>query len=494
VSAVGLILLLVLGGIGAWWAGRAGGRWPPLVAAGVLGLGLLRLLRLWSEAPVAPGPIGAGPWLEQLQLSWIPRFGISLQFGLDGLSLLLSALALFLGLISVAVSAREIRERVGLYYLCVLWTLAGVVGVFSALDLFLFFLFWELMLLPMVLIIGLWGHGESRRAAMKFFLFTQGSGLLLLIGILLLVLGHRAATGEFSFDYFVLRDASIAPRLGFWAMLALFLAFAVKLPVVPFHTWLPDAHTLAPTGGSVLLAGILLKTGGYGMIRFLVPLFPDAAAAFAPAAMAFGVLGILYGAVLAFVQTDVKRLVAYSSISHMGFVLLGVFAGNTLALNGAVLQMLAHGITSAALFIIAGGLLLRLGTLDSRDMGGLWSQIPRLSAFALLFAVATLGLPGFGNFVGEILVLLGTFERYPLAAVLSLAGLVLSAVYALALVHRVFLGPPAAGSAGHDYAPGETAIMLVLAGFALYLGLYPQPVLDLAAVPVAGLVPPVDGP
>lgn len=492
-TALLLVLIPIIGGVGAWLAGRRRATLPYRITLAVLALELIWLLGVWlASSSASVTDTGRDPWISRIQLDWIPRFGISLHLGLDGLSLLFCALTLLLGLAAVAVSRTEIRTRTGFFHLNILWTLAGTLGVFVALDLFLFFLFWELMLVPMFFVIGLWGHGDRHRAAMKFFLFTQGSGLLLLIGTLILVLGHQTAGGALTFDLLALRaaelDAMLGPTLAFWAMLGLFIAFAVKLPVVPLHGWLPDAHTLAPTGGSVLLAGILLKTGGYGLIRVLLPLLPEAAAAFAPVALGLGLLGILYGALLAFAQTDIKRLIAYSSVSHMGFVLLGVFAGSQLALKGAVVQMLAHGLTAAALFIIAGALHGRLHSLDAGAMGGLWQRLPRLSALALLFAVATLGLPGFGNFVGELLVMVGTFRTYPAAAVIALAGLVMAAIYALALVQRVLHGPerlPPGVGTPRDSGGAELATLALLAILALALGLYPQPVLHLAAAPLA---------
>jgi NADH-quinone oxidoreductase subunit M len=483
-----VIAILLAGGLSAWITGRHNSNLPRWIALLALALCLLLFATLLGQAPQGALDLsGHGAWIEQLRMPWIPRFGIALHLGLDGLSLALCTLTAFLGLMAVSASWTEIGERTGFYYLNLLWTLAGAIGVFVALDLFLFFLFWELMLVPMYFIIALWGHGESSRAALKFFLFTQGSGLLLLVGMLVLVLGHQAASGDLTFDYFALRGAALDPHLAFWAMLGFFIAFAVKLPVVPLHPWLPDAHTLAPTGGSVILAGILLKTGGYGLIRFLGPLFPDAAASFAPVAMTLAVISILYGALMAFAQTDIKRLIAYSSVSHMGFVLLGVFAWNALALQGAVVQMLAHGVSAAALFMVAGSLRERLHTLDSRGMGGLWTQMPRLGALALFFAVATLGLPGLGNFVGEFLVLLGTFREHPLPASVALLGLVTAAVYALAFVQRVLHGPSQARSGLGDYGLRETAVMGVLVAALLLLGLYPQPVLDLVSPTLAAL-------
>jgi NADH-quinone oxidoreductase subunit M len=273
-------------------------------------------------------------------------------------------------------------------------------------------------------------------------------------------------------------------------MLGFFIAFAVKLPAVPFHTWLPDAHTEAPTAGSVLLAGILLKTGAYGLIRFVVPLFPDAAHAFAPVAMALGVIGILYAALMAFGQNDMKRLVAYSSVSHMGFVLLGVFAWNTLALQGVVVQMLAHGISTGALFILVGALQERIHTRDMRLMGGLWGAVPRLSAFGMVFAIASLGLPGLGNFIGEFLILLGSFRVSVPLTVIAAGGLVAGAAYALLLVQRAFHGkasPHPDAAKPIDLTAPHLAVMAVLVIAIIGLGLYPQPIFDQVAPGLAVL-------
>lgn len=497
---------------GAGGAISASGAAETPIAASAGAIGAQRMATLARSAAELSARTLGGPWLSELSLPWISRFGIRLHFGIDGLSLLLCLLAMVLGLMAVTASWREIRARVGFFHLNILWTLAGTIGVFTALDLFLLFWFWELMLVPMALVIGLWGHGDSRRAAIKFFLFTQGSGLLLLVATLILTLGQAAVSGRLTFDAPLLVGAAaqLDPSLAFWAMLGFMLAFAVKLPLVPLHSWLPDAHSLAPTGGSVLLAGILLKTGGYAMIRFLLPLFPDALAQLTPVALALGVIGIIYGALLAFAQTDIKRLIACSSISQMGFVLLGIFAAagsgddaGRIAMAGAVLLMVAHGITAAALFMIAGALGARLQTLSSAQMGGLWGALPRLSALALLFAVATLGLPGFGNFAGELLVLIGSFAAHPITTLLALLGLISSAIYALAFVQRTFHGGPADagpspglhGSGRHrpglsDLGRRETTALGVLVILALALGLYPQPLLDLTALPLAALTAP----
>jgi len=483
-----LIAIPVVGGALAWSLGRQSAEAARTAALVALGVDLVLVLALWSGSGATLALTPGGQWLGALDWQWIPRFGIRFHLALDGLSLVLIALTVFLGLAAVVSGRSEIRDRVGLFHLNLLWTIAGAIGVFLALDLFLFFLFWEVMLVPMFFIIALWGHAHRVRAGIKFLIFTQSSGLVLLATIIAIALVHREASGVFSFGYFDLLGADLGPAAAFWLMLGFFIAFAVKLPAVPVHTWLPDAHTEAPTPGSVILAGVLLKTGAYGLVRFVVPLFPEAALDFAPWAMALGVAGILYGAVLAIAQTDAKRLVAYTSVSHLGFVLLGVFAWNTYALQGAVMQMLAHGLSTAALFIVVGLLQERLGTRDFAAMGGLWATMPRLAALGLVFAIASLGLPGFGNFVGEFLVLLGAWQADVTATAIAVVGLVLATVYALALVQRAFHGPPQERHARlADMGMAHTATMGVMVAASLWLGLYPQPVLDAIAPVLAGL-------
>lgn len=473
-----LIIILLAAGVLAAFAARWSrdlARWISLAATA---LDLALILATWTRHADQITLTGSSAWLEQADWAWIPEFGIHFHLALDGLSLLLLALTFFLGVLSVLCSWTEITESVGFFHLNLMWILAGITGVFLAVDLFLFYFAWELMLVPMYFLIALWGHERRTYAAIKFFLFTQLSGLFMLVAILVLYFFHHATSGTYTFDYEQLLHTSLSPVAALWIMLGFFAAFAVKLPLFPLHTWLPDAHTEAPTAGSVILAGLLLKTGAYGMIRFIVPLFPDAAREFAPVAMILGVAGIIYGAVLAFGQHDLKRLVAYTSISHLGFVVLGVFSWNELALQGALMTMLCHGVSTGALFILTGALQERIHTRELGRMGGLWATAPRLSGAGLYFALASLGLPGLGDFIGEFLVLLGTYRAHRILAIIAAAGVLAATFYALRLVQRAFHGPNENAWTISDLVPREGIIIALMAASLLWLGLYPQPVLS----------------
>jgi NADH-quinone oxidoreductase subunit M len=477
-----LIALLFFGAVAAWVPERRHPTAPRWIALITLALEALLAGRLLAEIPAAEiaVPAAASHWLAEVNLPWILRFGIGFHLAADGLSLLLIALTVLLGLMAVASSWTEIGKRTGFFYFNLLTCLAGTVGVFLAADLFLFFLCWEAMIVPMYFLIAIWGHENRTYAAFKFAIFTQVSSLVMLVAIIVLALVHYRSGGAFTFDYAALLQTQLDPNLAFWLMLGFFIAFAVKLPAVPFHTWLPDAHTQAPTGGSVVLAGILLKTGAYGLFRFVIPLFPEAADRFAPVAVALGVTGLLYAAATAFAQSDFKRLVAYTSISHMGFILPGAFSGNLLAMQGAVVTMIAHGLSAGALFMIAGFLQNRLHSREFGDMGGLWTVIPQLSALTLFFVMATLGLPGLGNFVGEFLVLAGLFETHPFAAAVAALVLILSPAYALIVIQKAYHGPLPNRPALRDGNFRELAALGLLAAALVWLGLRPQTVLDTA--------------
>ena len=378
---------------------------------------------------------------------WLPDFGISYHIGLDGISLFLVILTTFLTPIALLCSWESIEDRVREFCFFLLALEAAMIGVFVSIDLFLFYLFWDAMLIPMYFLIGIWGYDRRVYAAIKFMLYTMAGSVLMLIAIIWLAYHHEATVGVMSFDLPNLLALNIPAALQTWLFLAFAVAFAIKVPLFPFHTWLPDAHVEAPTAGSVILAGVLLKMGTYGLLRFAFPLFPEAALEFAPYLAILAVVGIVYGALVAMVQPDLKKLVAYSSVSHLGFVVLGLCALNVQGVQGAVFQMLAHGVSTGGLFLIVGMLSERRHTRLIAEFGGLKSVMPKLAAAFLLIMLASVGLPGMNGFVGEFLILIGSFnglfdpERASVYTAVAATGVILSAVYMLWMFQRVNYGP-----------------------------------------------------
>ncbi|MCF6178446.1 MAG: NADH-quinone oxidoreductase subunit M [Geopsychrobacter sp.] len=449
---------------------------------------LLLCVWLFIELPHAAG------WLLQEDQPWIPSFGIRYSLSLDGISLLLVTLTALLQVGAVLISWKQ-RQHPALFYALVLVMETGIIGVFLATDLILFYLFWELMLIPMLFLIGIWGHGNRVYAALKFFFFTLAGSLFMLLALISLYLIHGEQTGVYSFALEALKNTSLTPTTEMLLYLGFMLAFVVKVPLFPFHTWLPDAHTEAPAAGSVDLAGLLLKTGIYGMIRFAFPFFPHAAQQSLPFLAILALIGIFYAAWIAYVQTDIKRVIAYSSVSHMGFVILGLSAWNQLAWEGSLLLMIGHGVTTGALFIMIAMLQDRTGSRDLRVLGGMWKSLPFFSAFFLLFSLASLGLPGLANFAGEILVLLGSFTRFPLLAAFAVAGVVFSAAYMLRLVQGVLWGPLGQlckigdkDCLHADLDRREWLLLIPLALLVVWLGLYPAPVLAPLSGPISLLL------
>jgi NADH-quinone oxidoreductase subunit M len=394
-----------------------------------------------------PGvPIGVAGYSLVENYRWISEPPIRYHLGVDGISLFLVILTTFLTLISVLASWKSIEHRVKEFFIMMLLLEVGVVGVFLSLDLFLFFLFWEIMLIPMAFLIGIWGHERRIYAAIKFILYTMAGSILMLVGILWLY----NVTGTFDLPVIqqVLQShpellgstAELIRRHEMLLFLAFFFAFAIKVPLFPLHTWLPDAHVEAPTAGSVILAGVLLKMGTYGMIRFCLPLFPRASREAAPYVAVFAIIGIIYGALVSLVQPNLKKLVAYSSVSHLGFVVLGIFAFHNISMQGAVYQMLAHGISTGALFLLVGMLYDRRHTFEIAQYGGLSTPMPWLAAFFLFIALSSMGLPMLNGFVGEFLILLGTFRVHADWASWAALGVILSACYLLWAYQRVFFG------------------------------------------------------
>jgi NADH-quinone oxidoreductase subunit M len=406
---------------------------------------------------------------------WIPAFGIDYFVGVDGISLFLIVLTGFLTPLALLSSWQSIHTRVKAFAMFMLVLEAAMIGVFLALDLFLFYVFWDAMLIPMYFLIGIWGYDNRVYAAIKFMLYTMAGSVLMLIAIL--TLGYYAGQGGTpTFDLLRLYDATIPLPLQFWGFLAFALAFAIKVPLFPFHTWLPDAHVQAPTAGSVILAGVLLKMGTYGLVRFAFPLFPEAALYFAPYLGVAAVIGIIYGALVAMVQPDLKKLVAYSSVSHLGFVALGISAMNVQGVQGAIYQMLAHGVSTGALFLIVGMLSDRRHTRLIAEFGGLKKVLPKLSSAFLVITLASIGLPGLNGFVGEMLILVGAFRWSPRLASFAATGVLLSAVYMLWMFQRVNYGPVTKDENAVllDLSVRERCALWPAVAMAIVMGIFPM--------------------
>jgi NADH-quinone oxidoreductase subunit M len=446
---------------------------------------LALVLSLFAPGPKPDGL--AGNWLRVEDFSWMDALGIRFTLALDGISLLLILLTTALGSLSVLVSWREITDHVAAFHFFLLAMLTGVLGVFLATDLFLFYLFWEIQAIPMFFLIGIWGHERRIYATVKFALFTISGSLVMLLALLSLHLIHANQTGETTFALVQLMHTSFGMPLELMLFGAFALAFAIKVPLFPLHTWLPDAHTEAPTAGSVILAGLLLKTGVYALLRFAFPLFPHAAQFFSPLLLILGLTGMFYAGWIALAQEDLKRLVAYSSISHMGLIVVGLSVWNLMTLSGSLLQMINHGITTSALFILIGMLDERLHTRKLSDLGGLWNTIPVWSGFFLFFALASLGLPSLNNFVGEILILVGTFTERPWTATAGFIGLLWTVVYGLRMLRKSLWGEIRLKLVVADLTNRELTILIPLSLGVFWLGLHPGPVLEIIGTALAGL-------
>ncbi len=423
--------------------------------------------------------------------SWIGWLGAEYRVGVDGISLLLVLLTTFLTAVAILASYAAITASVKEYMVCMLLLETGMLGVFVALDLILFYVFWEGMLIPMYFLIGIWGGPRRIYATLKFFLYTMAGGVLMLVGIVALYFQNGARPGgEYTFDVLKMAGLALPFQTQVWLFLAFAVAFAIKVPMFPFHTWLPDAHVEAPTAGSVILAGILLKMGTYGFLRFAIPLFPDAARYFTPLFSWLAIIGILYGALVSMVQPDLKKLVAYSSVSHLGFVVLGIFALTTQGVTGAILQMINHGLSTGALFLLVGMLYERRHTRMIQDFGGLARTIPAFTAAFLLVTLSSIGLPGLNGFVGEFLILVGTFRVNVLYAVLATAGIILAAVYMLWMFQRVMFGPLThdANRRLADLTGREIAVLVPVLVLIVWIGIYPRPFLKTTEASVTQLL------
>ena len=411
---------------------------------------------------------------------WLPSLGISYKVGIDGVSLFLVLLVTFLMPVAVLSTFEAVTERVKEFYFCMLLLETAMIGAFVALDLFLFYIFWELMLIPMYFLIGIWGGERRIYATIKFFIFTMVGSLLMLVAILVLVFTYKGQTGELTFELSRLYGVELAAPTQWLLFLAFALSFAIKVPMFPFHTWLPDAHVEAPTAGSVILAGVLLKMGTYGFFRFAMPLFPEAALKAIPLIITLAIIGIVYGALVAMVQQDVKKLVAYSSVSHLGFVMVGLFALNTQAVEGAVYQMLNHGLSTGALFLLVGVIYERRHTRLIDSFGGLTKVMPVYAVVFMIVTLSSVGLPPLNGFVGEFLILLGAFKANAVWAVLAASGVVLGAIYMLWMYQRVFFGPVrhAENEGLKDLNLREIVVFVPILFMIFFMGVYPKPFLS----------------
>ncbi|HEY3133415.1 MAG TPA: NADH-quinone oxidoreductase subunit M [Gemmatimonadaceae bacterium] len=431
----------------------------------------------WSYNPADTG------WQASIDVSWIPTWGVRFTLGIDGIALMMILLTTFIMPLSALGSWTSIRTKVRSYYALLLILTSGMLGVFMARDLFFFYVTWEVMLVPMYFIIGIWGGERRIYASIKFFIYTFLPSLLMLVAIIYLGLHMRGATGtpDFSYDHLLAANASVPQRVALWLFSAFFLAFAVKVPMFPFHTWLPDAHVEAPTAGSVILAGIMLKMGTFGFLRFALPLFPGAAMnpTIRMVILVLALIGIIYGALVAMVQPDFKKLVAYSSVSHLGFVMLGIFALTLQSVQGAMMVMINHGISTGALFLLVGIIYERRHSRLIEAYGGIARVVPMFAAVLTFVSLSSIGLPGTNGFVGEFLVLIGSFRTYPVLAVIATTGVIFAAVYLLWALQRLLFNPLDKPENTHlaDLNRRELALLVPLVAAIIWLGVYPAPVL-----------------
>ncbi len=468
--------LVLIPAFGAVVLALMSSRRPELLKQIAVGFTVLTLaVAVWLLVEFQVGEAGFQFETEQ---TWIEAFGISFHFGVDGISLFLVVMTALL--FPIALLATDPDHDAKPYYAWILALEAGSIGVFVALDLLVFFVFFEIVLVPMYFLIGRWGHGNRVYAATKFFLYTMFGSALMLVGILAVVFLSRDALGGTTFDLVELGEAqALATNTARWVFLSFALAFAVKVPLFPLHTWLPDAHTEAPTAGSVILAGVMLKLGTYGFVRFGLFLFPEAARYFAPMMVTLGVIGIIYGAIVATMQKDLKRLVAYSSVAHLGFIVLGTFAMTTQGIEGGLLQMVNHGISTGALFILVGWIYERRHTRQISELNGLQKVAPIMAAAFTLVMLSSIGVPGLNGFVGEFLILVGSFLTFRWWTVVAAAGVILAAVYLLWAYQRVFHGTPREEDLDTpELTWSEGLVLAPLLFLIVFMGVYPKPVLD----------------
>ncbi|CAL4320432.1 NADH-quinone oxidoreductase subunit M [Buchnera aphidicola] len=456
-------------------------RWIALIG---IGLTLLIVIKIWLSENYCIHQIKDFPYLEyQLILPWIPSLGVNFHLSIDGFSIIMLFLTSFLGIIAILCSWNEIKENEGFFYFNIMLVLTGIIGIFIAFDLFLFFFFWELTLIPIYFLISLWGQKQEEgkkyiKIANKFFIYTQISGLIMLASILLLVLNFYQNNNILTFNYNLLLTTPIDKNIEYVVMLGFFLAFIIKMPIFPFHGWLPDFYEKSPYCGAIDIIGTLLKTAPYGLLRYNKVFFPHATEHFLPIVIFLGFFSMFYGAWMAFSQINIKRLIAYSSISHMGLILISIYAGNEIALQGTIIQILSNSISTSALCILSGQMYKYLKTQDIRKMGGLWKNIYWIPGFSLFFALSNLGIPGSGNFIGEFLILFGIFSIHPFISSFATIGIIFTCIYSLNMIQKMYYG-----SSKEDFPMfflniKEFLISIVLIFALILLGFMPQKILN----------------
>ncbi|QIQ41213.1 MAG: NADH-quinone oxidoreductase subunit M [Buchnera aphidicola (Aphis urticata)] len=459
---------------------------PRYIAILSIVLTLLISIKMWFFGDLYTYQINYYPnWHRELILSWIPRFGIEFHLAIDSFSIIMLFLTFFLGIIAILCSWSEIKENEGFFYFNLMLVLTGVIGIFIAFDLFLFFFFWEIILVPMYFLISLWGNDKKNKtnaiyAANKFFIYSQISGLIMLMSILLLVFSYYQNTHVLTFNYNLLLFSSINPNIEYVIMLGFFISFIIKIPIVPFHGWLADFHAESSYCGAVDIVGALLKTAPYALLRYNITLFPNTIETFAPIAMFLGLFSIFYGAFLAFSQINIKRLIAYASISHMGLILIAVYSNSEIAFQGIVIQIISSSLSTAALCIISGQIYKYFKTQNILEMGGLWSNIYWIPAFSLFFALANLGLPGTGNFIGEFLILFGIFKTYSIISIIAIISIIFSSIYSLYMIQRIYYGSSKQNYSIVSPNMKELGILIILIFSLFFLGLIPQKILNIS--------------
>lgn len=481
-----LVIIPFFSGIFSFFSFRFQKNIPRWIALIGMGLTLLTIFKIWFFEDFCTYQVQSYPHSSyQLIFPWISSLGIEFHISVDGFSIIMLFLTSFLGIIAILCSWNEIKKNEGFFYLNIMLVLTGTIGVFIAFDLFLFFFFWEIILIPMYFLISLWGQEKEDKKtciniANKFFIYAQTSGLIMLASILLLVLTYYKNNNILTFNYDLLLLKPVDQNIEYIIMLGFFLAFMIKMPIVPFHGWLMDFHEKSPYCGAIDIIGTLLKTAPYGLLRYNKVLFPHATEQFAPIAIFLGLFSLFYGAWIAFSQVNIKRLVAYSSISHMGLMLIAIYGGNEISFQGLIIQMLSNSISTSALFILSGQIYKYLKTQDISKMGGLWTNVYWIPGFSLFFALSNLGLPGTGNFIGEFLILFGIFKEYPLISIVATIGIVFSSIYSLNMIRKIYYGASKKNFPKFFLNIKEFWISIILIFALIFLGLIPQKILNIS--------------